>query len=198
MTGTEFTNNEFIITVVFWAAVVLLIVGLCMVAVPQQVLRVGQRLNRWIPTDDFFRRLDTPRYGERFFYRHHILFGSFIILGGAYTFYRFMFDFNAGSYTLPVFTSSSANQWLTTSLAFMNILFSILVFIVGVIIILRPSLLKRIETGLNRWFVPEESVKGLDLQLGTPDSLFSKRPRVAGLIIMAGSLYILVNLWSML
>lgn len=198
MAGAELSNLAFIINLLFWAALVILCLGLCMVIAPRQLMRLGQKLNRWISTDEFFRKLDTPRYGERFFYRHHILFGSFIILGGGYTFYRFMFDFNAGGYALPVFASNSANQWLTTSLAFMNILFSILVFVVGVIIILRPSLLKRFEAGLNRWFVTEDSVKKLDLQLGTPDSLFSRRPRVTGLIIMAGSLYILVNLWSML
>lgn len=198
MTGTGISNGEFIVTVLFWTALVILCLGLSIVAAPRQVMRLGRKLNRWISTDDFFSKLDTPRYGEWFFYRYHILFGSFIILGGGYIFYRFMFAFNAGTYVLRIFSSSSANQWLTASLVFMNILFSVLIFIFGVIVMLRPSLLKNFEAGLNRWFVTEESIKKLDLQLGVPDSLFIRRPRLVGLIIVAGSLYVVINLWSML
>jgi hypothetical protein len=198
MTGAEFTYHGFIITVFFWVAVVILCVGLCMMLAPGWILRLGQRLNQWISTDAFFSRLDTPKYGERFFYRHHILFGGFIILGGAYIFYRFMFAFNAASYSLPVFASTSANQWLTGSLVFMNILFSILMVIFGIVVILRPSLLKHFEAVLNRWFVTETSFKKLDMQMRTPDIIFIKRPRLTGLIIVAGSLYIVINLWSML
>jgi hypothetical protein len=72
------------------------------------------------------------------------------------------------------------------------------VFLFGLIIVLRPSLLKRLEAVLNRWFVTEESIRKLDLQLPTPDSVFGRRPRMMGIIIVAGSLYILMNLWSML
>jgi hypothetical protein len=198
MAATDFSGFALIVNLLFWAALVTLCLGLCMLAAPQRILRLGQVLNRWVSTDYFFRRLDTPHYGERFFYRYHVLFGSFIILGSSYIFYRFMYDFKPDSFVLPLFTSNTANQWLTTSLVFMNILFSILVFLFGLIIVLRPSLLKRLEAVLNRWFVTEESIRKLDLQLPTPDSVFGRRPRMMGIIIVAGSLYILMNLWSML
>jgi len=198
MPGPDISIHAFIVSVLFWAALVILCLGLGMVAVPRHILRLGQKLNRWISTDKFFQKLDTPRYGERFFYRHHLLFGSFIILGGAYIFYRFVFVFGSDTYVLPVFTSGNANQWLTASLVFMNILFGTLAFIFGLIVILRPSLLKRVEAGLNRWIVTEDSVKRLDRQLQSPDSVFISHPRLMGLIIVGGCMYIVVNLWSML
>ena len=190
--------NEFLILVVFWFAAVILVIGLCMVLIPAYVIRLGQRLNKWVSTDDFFGRLDTPRYGERFFYRHHIFFGLFIIVAGSYILYTFMFVFDADKYALPVFTSRSTNEWLTDSLVFMNILFSVLILIIGVVITLRPSLLKNIESGLNRWLVTDQSIKKLDMQLQTPDTMFSRRPRTAGFIIMICSIYILFNLWPMM
>lgn len=196
--GAASTIQEFIVTVAFWAAVVVFIIGLFMIVAPDQIIRMGQRLNRWIPTEAFFNRLDAPRYGERFFYRHHILFGIVIALGGMYIFYRFVFAFNADAYALPVFTSRSANEWLTGSLVFMNILFSVMIFVIGIIVTLRPSLLKSFEAGLNHWFVTDQSIKKLDIQLQSPDTIFIRRPRLMGLIIMLGSVYILFNLWSMM
>ena len=198
MTNPDLSGYTFIVTLLFWAALVILCLGLFMIAAPQQVLRLGQKLNRWVSTDEFFRKLDAPHYGERFFYRHHLLFGGLIILGGAYIFYRFVFVFKAGSYILPLVASGSVNQWLTASLIFINVLFSLLALVIGAVVILRPSLLKRLEAALNRWIVTEDSVRRLDRQLQSPDSIFLRRPRLVGLIILIGSLYIVVNLWAML
>ena len=196
--NTDATIYEFILFLLFCAGILVMLIGACIIVSPAWVIRTSKTLNTWVSTESFFNRLEQQRHSESFFYRHHILFGCLLIVGAGYIFYTFMFSVELANYSLPVFASQSANEWFTSSLVFMNILFSALIFIIGMIIVIRPSLLKHFEEISNHWFVVDDSLKRLDLQLRTPDTIFIRYPRLVGFLIVIGSCYILFNLFPIL
>ena len=176
----------------------MLLIGVCILLIPDRVVRISLKLNQWVSTENFFNKLDEQRHGERFFYRHHIIFGILLLIASAYVFYSFMFSFDPAKFSFSIFTSPDANQWLLQSLVFINLSFSVLIFLIGVIVVVRPSLLKSFEAVMNRWVVVDKSLKKLDVQMKVPDTMFTRRPRLMGLLIVIGSIYILINLSSVL
>lgn len=196
--NTDLSLYEFLISVSFWTGALMLLIGLFILVSPDLFIRTGNKLNRWVSTEAFFNKLDAPKNTERFFYRHHVSCGLLFVFGAMYIFYTFAFAFDASKQTISFFSSDVINDWLISSLVFLNIIFSVVIFVVGLFVMLRPSALKNIETIANHWFAIDESIKGLDVQLGMPDKIFLKRPRLLGFIIMAASAYICMNLWAMM
>lgn len=196
--NTDLNLYQFMISVSFWTGALMLLIGLFILISPDLFIRTGNKLNRWVSTEAFFNKLDAPKNTERFFYRHHISFGLLFVFGAMYIFYTFAFAFDASKQTLSFFSSAVVNDWLISSLVFSNLIFSVVIFVIGIFMMLRPSALKNIEVIANHWFAVDESLKGLDVQLGAPDKIFSKRPRLLGFIIMVGSAYICMNLWAMM
>lgn len=180
----------------YWAGVLAIVAGLLMVVAPALVMRAGGVMNRWISTDRVFDDLDSPRPSERAFYRHHRIFGCLIVLGAAFILWTFAFGFDIESTArrLVVFGSRSASAWLLQSLAALNVLFGVAALAIGVTVFFRPSALKRIEAAANRWFAVDRSLKRLDVQVGEADRVFARRPRLAGLVIMAAGLYVVLSL----
>lgn len=166
-------------------------------ASPDLIIKAGRRLNRWVSTDQFFSNLDRPQGSERLFYRYHIFSGALLTLASLYIFITFMFGDDRG-YVLKIFVSVAANEWLTASIVFLCRAFSVIIFFIGLVIMFRPSLLKHLEGWGNKWFTVDSSLKRLDVQLKAPDRVFGQRPRLAGLLVTIGSLYILIQLWGML
>lgn len=187
---------QFLTTFFFWGGIIMLLIGLVMTVSPNLVIRAGEVLNRWVSTDEVFHSLDTARSSERWFYRFHRLFGSLLTLGAGYVLYSFTVAFDPAevSKRILLFRSRSATEWLLNSLSFINIGFSVLAIGIGTVIFFRPSLLKGLERRANRWYGVDDSLKKLDMQLKAPDTLFRKRPRLLGLLIVAGSLYIVLSL----
>jgi len=187
---------EFLTTVFYWAGIVLLMIGAAITISPRLVFRVGESLNRWVSTDKIFDRLDAARPSERWVYRHHRLSGGLLTLGGAYVLYSFAlaFDAAAAGRQMLLFHSRTATEWLLNSLSFLNIGFSVVAMAIGVVIFFRPSLLKHLEQWANRWYGVDDSLKRLDVQLKAPDTWFRRRPRLLGVLIIGGSLYIVFSL----
>lgn len=187
---------QFVTTVFYWAGIVVLIIGIAITIAPGMMIRLGEVLNRWVSTDEIFHRLDVPRSTERLFYRHHRVFGVLLTLGAAYVLYSFLFAFDYQSISREVilFHSAATTEWLLSALSFLNIGFSLVGIGLGLVILFRPSLLKALEQWANRWYGVDDSLKRLDVQLKMPDSWFQKRPRLLGVLIVAGSLYIVFSL----
>lgn len=187
---------QFLTSVFFWGGIVMLVIGVAMTLVPSLVIRMGEFLNRWVSTEGMFHSLDSARPSERWFYRHHRLFGGLLTLGAVYVLYTFAvaFDPQDTSRKILLFHSHTATEWLLVSLTFLNIGFSLVAIAIGSVTFFRPSLLKGLEQRANRWYGVDESLKKLDVQLKAPDTWFRKRPRLLGLMIVAGSLYIVFSL----
>ena len=187
----------YLINVAFYAGILLSVMGVLIIVVPDLVIRAGRRMNIWISTDFIFNKLDSVSRTEGFIYRHHKTFGLFFIAGAVFIFYSFMFGFDVQYTKITVFDSHSANEWLLHSVVLMNIIFSVAILIVGVVVTIRPSLLKHIEQYANHWFTVDQGLKKFDRELNAPENLFISHPRTLGVLVLAGGLYISINLWLM-
>src|SRR3990172_12121805 len=116
--NTGITFTEFIIRLSFMAGIVMFVIGCCMMLAPELIIRAGQRMNRWVSTEQLFDQLDAPKSSERFFYRYHILSGSLLAAASAYIFLSFRFGIERG-YVLKLVGSATVNEWLTASLVFL-------------------------------------------------------------------------------
>ena len=72
-----------------------LIVGIWLAVWPLHFFRVTGGLNRWMSARRALKIWETPVHWERFFYRHHRLFGIAILLATGWTLYYFVRVYSA-------------------------------------------------------------------------------------------------------
>ena len=66
-------------------------------------------------------------------------------------------------------------------------------FIIGILVFLRPSLLKSVERWSNRWVETEDTLQGLDKVHDIPANILPGKPRLFGLFVLIGALYIIYS-----
>lgn len=176
-----------------------LLVGALLLVRPPLLLAINQRLSRWIDTRSTFGLLEQPLMLERFFYRHHRLLGSLVTAGAIYVLWQWAF-----TYDREAFIALLDRRWLAAGLDFVVpalelalVVLHVLILFVGLIILLRPSLLKNVERVANRWHsgLPADS---LDAVIGSVDRGISLYPRLSGLVVVAAAAWSLVVLTPVL
>lgn len=187
----------------FWLASSMFIVGILLVALglwilflPAHFLRVGQSLSRWISTDHYFEALDRPRYQERFIYKHHHIAGGLIITGALYTLVMLItrVDFDVIQTALPVVINRLLSEWLYISVYYLLVVANLLALLVGLVIFIRPSALKGVEQKLNHWVSADRQLKKLDETHEIALEVLPGNPRLFGLAVMLGGLYIALSM----
>lgn len=170
------------------AAAAATIVGIALLLAPHTVLGLSKRLNRWSTPRKLLRNWELPRDSERFVYRHHRLFGAFLIAGASYT----LFGLAAG-------LRPSVHQQLTTGQLATYMLDAVLIFLVlgsgmalviGSIMLVRPSRLKRVESVANAWISTRRVLRAIDLMDDRIDNLVFRQPRLAGLVFLGTGIYL--------
>lgn len=179
-----------IVELLFWlfAAATFLAgaIGLVLLLLPEQAPSLTRL--RFKPLHSLMRRLDRVHTIERFFYRHHLPFGAFLALGGAYTLYVWVVLFNEERLIAHIALSRQMAAWLVEAGEWFLVGGNLAGILLGLAVLFRPSLLKRIEKYSNRW-VPPEPPRGT-LRLGL-DGAVERYPRAAGLFISLGAWYVL-------
>ena len=179
----------------FILGVLLIPLGLSFLFFPEKMARIGDRLNNWISTEHIFDTLNKPRYQERLFYRYHHLFGSLVIVATLISIYMMYFytDIESLLKSVALMAETTFGKWLLESLYYVLLCANILALVIGVIIFIRPSLIKTIEGKSNHWVETEEKLKVLDKTKDLPDTVLPGNPRIFGTLILIGAIYIIVN-----
>ena len=186
---------EWLFAGLFWIGLLLLIVGTILLLVPSILQPLVPFMNRWIETDSLFNRLDEPVRLERLFYRHHRIMGLLIVAGAAYCLYSLWLWVDL----LTLFSGSHSGSelgWsniLVDAAIMVLTLGNILSLIVGVIVILRPSLLKGLESRANTWIESDQFFQSLDTRIDMTEHWLNRHPRLIGLLVIIGSLYMMSN-----
>ncbi|MGB1799354.1 MAG: hypothetical protein ACPHLK_00830 [Gammaproteobacteria bacterium] len=179
----------------FILGVLLVPLGLSFLFLPEKMSRFGERLNNWISTEHFFDSLNKPRYQEKLVYRYHFVFGAFIIVASIISIYMLYFytDIEPLMQKIALMAETSFGKWLLESLYYILLAANALAFVIGMIIFIRPSLLKAIEEKANSWVETEEKLKVLDKTKELPDTVLPGNPRIFGTLILIGAIYIIIN-----
>ncbi len=175
-----------------------LAVGVLLLANPPAAFALGERLNRWVDTSEFFRKLETPRSSERFFYRHHRIIGTLVTAGAAMVLWRWVLAVPRAT-VKAVFAGRHLGpslDWMVPALDWILVALHAGVLVIGIVIFFRPSLLKGLEGPSNRWHkVPAAP---FDAVITTVDSGFALYPRLSGLFLVLAAASCLVFLVPLL
>ncbi len=184
-----------LINSLFILAVVLVLLGLSLLFFPEKTISVSVKMNRWINTDRLFDVLNKPHYQERLIYRHHRLFGALVMFFTMIFIYMMFFymDHTILLNKILLLTDSAFSKWLTESLFYILVMGNILAFIIGLVIFIRPSTLKKLEYNSNKWVETDEKLKFLDNSRDLPESYFLRYPRIFGTVIIAVGMYMMMN-----
>lgn len=172
-----------------------LVVGALLLARPLALFTLNERLSRWVDTRQTFHALDQPRHLERFFYRHHRVLGGLIVLGAGYVLLRWAFVYDRSDVValLSPRWVAQGMDWIPMGLEAALIGLHVAILAVGVMIMFRPSLLKGVEKGANRWQEGPETAP-LDTVVGSLDGTFEGHPRVSGLLLVLSATWCLLAL----
>ena len=168
-----------------------ILVGAGLLFKPQQMIQMNQYFSRWVGSDKLEMVLDRPRWVDRFFYRHHRLLGAGVFVGAMAVLYIFLFHYNLR--TISTFIPREY-WWVSDALMSMLLIGSVIAALVGLIVLIRPSLLRDLEKSTNRWISTEQLHTQFNAMNLSIEKSLLRHHRVAGASILIGSLYVLVIL----
>ncbi len=173
-----------------------LIIGFWLLFRPDTLVRLNTRMDAWFSTRRALKPLMVPHRSEPFVYRHHRVAGALVLVGAGYTLYSVLYRFSMKA-TVAVFVPPYNRffvEWLVESAVAVLTLGSIVAVAIGVILAVRPSLLKGVEAWANRRFSPRAGLRFLEIMRYQPDAVVTRHPRYVAVLIILGSLYAIVTL----
>lgn len=176
------------------AGLLALILGGMLLAAPNAARNATRTLDRWLPADGIARWLSAPYLIDRLVYRHHRIFGAILVLGSVYTLYVQAFHFRPEQ-AVPVLAGAVPNTMaepVALTAAVFLFFGNLAAFAIGVLVYLRPSLLKGTEDWANRWISLEHVARFLDRPYWEVDRLLYRHPRGTGAFLVVVGLYILL------
>lgn len=186
---------EWLLASLFWLGVLLFITGIYWIIFPASFLSLSEFLNRWISTASFFSRLDEQIRLERHFYRHHRVMGVVIILGAGYCLFTLweLARHQGSWFDLIALDETSVPGILADAMIPILGIGNLLALITGIVVTIRPSLLKRLENWSNRWIESDRVTATLDRNMDMTGDWLPQHPRLLGVMTVIGSLYIMSN-----
>ncbi len=182
--------------VVLAGAALGLVIGLVLLVDSARVLRWNAALSRWISTREATRPLDASHDIKRYVYRTHRVIGLLVVAGALYSLDILTFGFQSGALVRAF--RDLGNQGVlgmaVDTVRVFLIVGNVAALAAGVVLCFRPSLLKGIEAWADRSYATREPATALDEMRLQPDRWVSSHPRLAGLLVLAGSAFILFSL----
>lgn len=186
---------EWLFASLFWLGALLFVIGCLLLVCPAALLKRSAYLNHWISTEPVFDRLDDRIHVERYFYRHHRWMGGGIVVGAVYCLYSLLdwvrYDRVIG-HLIHQADQTITDIVLDSALLILG-LGNLMALLVGIIVFLRPSLLKSLERWSNTWMAFDRVTETLDRQIDITERWLPRHPRLIGLLAVIGSVYIMSN-----
>ena len=181
--------------VIIIGAALSLLYGLWLIIKPKSALALNNKINKSFSMRKSTKVLESPISVERFVYRHAKITGTLLMAGALYLFYllNWQLDFVRLAQTLPNLTPL-VWEWLLQAFLIFFLIVAVVVFLLGLLILVRPSLLKPLETKANIWISTRQNMQFMNEELGQADRLLTHFPRQLGVIIVIVSTIILLNI----
>ena len=176
------------------------IIGVLMLLKPEGVLRLNQYLSRWVSTEKLAAVLDAPHSVETALYRRHRSVGVLVLAGALYILYVMLFAFKkkAAGEDLSFGLNPQIAAWLLDALGVVLVVSSLLGLIIGIFLVVRPSVFKPVEEWGNKWYTTEKSLRVMETVHLKPDEAMIRNYRFVAALVVAGSLYVILSYWVVL
>jgi hypothetical protein len=179
-----------------------LFAGVALLLRPDWLQRVGKFTNRWISTRQLARPLVRSIILDGWLYRYNRLSGALLLIGSIYIVYFFTAVFNKPVALNNVFKTASIPPSVMVGLidamvlcALLGALFTVMI---SLFLMFRPSMLREFEQRANQRTSLRQGLKPLEIQRDGLDRYVFRNGRLAGMLILAGSIYTLAILVSSL
>ena len=141
--------------------------------------------------------LETPRYIDQAFYNHHKILGVIVTLTSVYVLYYFSVVFD----TAIIAGSMAADGYneiygiLFDAIRITMLLMAVGTLVIGVIVFIRPSLLKGFESWSNHWVSTRRASRALAEEQDQINQLAYNNPKLVGIIVIILSIYAATGLF---
>lgn len=171
-----------------------MVTGAALLIAPGMTMKWIKLMNAWIDTDRWFKYMDREVKTEAFVYRRHRWFGVFIVGACAWIFWTLTLHHPVDTFYRwsPDSISPVLRDWLVSSSLFLVRLFTGIFILLGLVIFFRPSLLKNLESSVNRW-VDTGVAKLLETTHREPDEYLVHHPRLLGGFVLCAGLYLVLS-----
>jgi hypothetical protein len=179
--------------IIIIGAALSILYGLWLIISPKSALTLNHKINKGFSMRKASKPLEKPIYIERWFYRHSNITGGLLMIGALYLLYLLFWqlDFILLAKKLSGLTPLMW-EWLLQSFHIFFASMAIVVFLIGFLIIIRPSLLKPLEEKANKWVSTRQKMQFMSDDIVKADKLLDRFPRQFGsIIIVAGSIVLL-------
>ncbi len=163
-----------------------LIVGAVLILRPHWLLRAGPIANRWISTGSLDNMLNISINADSWFYRYRRASGFATLAGAMYVLYFF---------SVQIDTTSAGSSYigvLFDSMVLIALLGAALALFVSLIVLFRPSLLRKFESAANEWISLRDALKPLEILHNNVDEFTFRHTQQMGVILVLCSVYTLV------
>jgi len=169
-----------------------LFLGLGLLLAPAATLKFNEKINTRFSLREKTKKIETSIHSEPFFYKYSKISGAILVIGSLFVLYT-LATFNLYSLIpyLPKTTSASVWQWLLRSGQIFFYLTSGFSFIFGLIIFIRPSMVKNFEQAANHWVSTRKHFSKMSNDINLANKLVNTYPRGFGLFITLFSFIVL-------
>lgn len=173
-----------------------LLAGLLLIFNSEMAFRISDRLNRWVSTRAAIRLLEKDRSISRPLYRMHRLVGALICAGALYSLAVLATPSGETAITKSLAGLGPVRfaGWISESLRIILVTGNVGAFLFGIVFLVRPSALRRLESWADRSFSGRKYAKLLEAMHRPADQFTRAHPRLVGVLVILGSLYVLANL----
>ena len=162
-----------------------LLVGAVLILRPHWLVRLSLTANRWVSTRHIDTMLDIPINADAWFYRYRRASGLVTLAGALYVLYFFSVRIdttNAGSGYGGIFFET---------MVLIALLGAALALCVSLIVLFRPSLLRKFESAANEWISLRDAMKPLDFLHNNVDEFTFRHTQQMGVVLVLCSVYTL-------
>jgi hypothetical protein len=175
-----------------------LLFGMLALIAPTLALRLQQRSALQFSTRRRLKWAEWPHQIEREFYRHHRWFGLALLLVGGASLWVLLSVLEPATLLRALAANSAHRLWLDVVITTLRLLLIAglgFAMLVSLVVIIRPSLLKRTEAKTNRWVSSRQALRQLEQDKHLLNRQFERQPRVLGLLVVVSAGALLVLLW---
>ena len=182
------------------AALLGILLGLLLTFKPDLMERINRVANRWISMRQVDRLLDRVISLEQWFYQYHRPLGILVILGAVYilVYFGVLFDKAIALQRLNGYVPSGLLDGLLDALVLTSLIGAVAALFVGLLLWLRPSLLRGFEEEANQWISSRRATKVLDVPHDQVNRFVARHARQIGYLLLLGSLYLFFAMFRLL
>jgi hypothetical protein len=189
-----FLQTAFVVLLIGSAAGLLL--GLMLLFDAERLFRLSERMNRWVSTRVALRPLEKARSVSPHIYRRHRLVGIGVCAAALYSLFALLFNFQLGPivYVFRDLGGPETLAWLVESLRIFLVAGNSAVLLAGILLVLRPAAVRKIEAWADRQYSDRRLTKPLEEMNFGPDRFIRGHPVLVGALLIVGCAYVLLNL----